>query len=415
MPSESEYSLAIIGGGASAAIMAANLHRSATRAAITIFDRDDRFARGIAYSTQKPEHLLNVRASNMSAFEDDPEHFLRWLRDNNYSYGAIDFVPRMIYGAYLRSVLKSAGDVQLRPEHVINIQSKNGAYEIKTNENVSTFQKVILATGNCAPIMPAGAEILSIPDGYYNSPWQIDYQTLLSAENIIILGTGLSMIDCAASLDATGFKGRITAISRHGLIPMTHTDIANWPGFIAGGMPASVYEILKLVRDQIEMAQEQNIPWQVVIDSLRPFSNRVWTSWDQKEQQKFRKRIAPYWKIHRHRMAPEVAAIIQKLKDAKKLFVQSDRVISVSKTSESLLVIGKRDSYKADIVINCLGYGTNSPFSSFSENTSPGLFALGPALAGIYIETTAIPEIRSQAAAIAARIDAEYENNLAIL
>ena len=32
---------------------------------------------GVAYSTEEPAHLLNVRAESMSAWADAPDHFTR--------------------------------------------------------------------------------------------------------------------------------------------------------------------------------------------------------------------------------------------------------------------------------------------------------------------------------------------------
>ena len=188
MPSEPEHPIAIIGGGASAAIVAAHLARLSNPAPVTIFDRDDRFARGIAYSTQRPEHLLNVRAHNMSAIENDPEHFLRWLQDNRHNYGPADFVPRMIYGDYLAEILNTTRNrTSFEIAHVKNIRQTDGLFQLETSTGRANFKHVIVATGNSSPSMPAGAEKLSVSDGYYNNPWQADYVEIRDAKNIIIL------------------------------------------------------------------------------------------------------------------------------------------------------------------------------------------------------------------------------------
>ena len=46
-----------------------------TRSRVTLIEKREAVGRGMAYSTAQPGHLLNVRATNMSAFADDPLHF----------------------------------------------------------------------------------------------------------------------------------------------------------------------------------------------------------------------------------------------------------------------------------------------------------------------------------------------------
>ncbi|MGA3218569.1 MAG: FAD/NAD(P)-binding protein [Acidimicrobiales bacterium] len=72
--------VAIIGGGASGTLVAAHILREASSPYhIALIERSGRMGEGIAYSTGSECHLLNVPARYMSAFEDDPEHFVRWL------------------------------------------------------------------------------------------------------------------------------------------------------------------------------------------------------------------------------------------------------------------------------------------------------------------------------------------------
>ena len=70
----------VVGGGASGVLLAVHLLRHRPEGLIvTLVERRPELGAGIAYATRHPDHLLNVRASNMSAFPDDPGHFSRWL------------------------------------------------------------------------------------------------------------------------------------------------------------------------------------------------------------------------------------------------------------------------------------------------------------------------------------------------
>jgi uncharacterized NAD(P)/FAD-binding protein YdhS len=91
----------IVGAGFSGTLLAINLLRLGAH--VVLVERDSsRLARGLAYGTREPEHLLNVRASNMSAFPDDPGHFLRWMGFST-SEQANRFAPRLTYGAICAS------------------------------------------------------------------------------------------------------------------------------------------------------------------------------------------------------------------------------------------------------------------------------------------------------------------------
>jgi uncharacterized NAD(P)/FAD-binding protein YdhS len=54
--------------------------------------------------------LLNVRATNMSAFADDPLHFCRWLAENDDDAhgeqpGPLTFAQRRVYGRYIAELI----------------------------------------------------------------------------------------------------------------------------------------------------------------------------------------------------------------------------------------------------------------------------------------------------------------------
>ncbi|WP_210879485.1 FAD/NAD(P)-binding protein [Roseovarius autotrophicus] len=106
----------IIGGGASGALMATHLMHRAPEIRVTIVEKRGIVGCSIAYATDNPEHLLNTRVHNMSAFPDDPGHFLRWLRTRDEDCGATEqcFVSHATYGRYLESLVAPWRDDRLR-------------------------------------------------------------------------------------------------------------------------------------------------------------------------------------------------------------------------------------------------------------------------------------------------------------
>src|SRR5262245_2605168 len=101
----------IIGGGASGVLLAAHLLRTPqTPLIVTLIEQRAELGAGVAYSTNDKDHLLNVRAANMSAYPDDEEHFVRWLRDKvpavaHHLPSPFYFAPRHLYRDYLASLL----------------------------------------------------------------------------------------------------------------------------------------------------------------------------------------------------------------------------------------------------------------------------------------------------------------------
>jgi len=100
--------VAVIGGGFSGTLLALHLlRRCPASARIVLIERHGQFGRGPAYATGNPNHLLNVPAARMSAFHDQPGHFVEWLRRQPAGEALVaqGFVPRRLFGAYVRHQL----------------------------------------------------------------------------------------------------------------------------------------------------------------------------------------------------------------------------------------------------------------------------------------------------------------------
>ena len=177
MPKSSPKHIAIVGGGFSGLMTAVNLARLSRRPLqVTVINCRCPAGRGVAHGTRRPEHLLNVAARNMSAFRDEPDHFLRWLRTRSEfdTLPEIElrerFIPRMVYGDYLRSIkhhhLQSAdGLTPIKTEfvagEVLDIQPAGDTAVIRlANSTTLEANRVVLATGNEPPAPLPGSETL---------------------------------------------------------------------------------------------------------------------------------------------------------------------------------------------------------------------------------------------------------------
>jgi len=99
--------VAIVGGGCSGLLVAAQLFRQGFGGSVAIVEPRSALGRGLAYSTPYDDHLLNVPAGKMSALPSHPSHFLEWLRAGRIPEASPTcFAPRKVYGEYLSSLSK---------------------------------------------------------------------------------------------------------------------------------------------------------------------------------------------------------------------------------------------------------------------------------------------------------------------
>ena len=166
----------IVGGGFAGALQAVNLLRHGDARA-TVVERRPRPGRGLAYAAAHPDHLLNVRAGNMSAFPDDPQHFVRWLARHHPEH-ASGFAPRLVYGDYLSALLAEAaaasnGRLEIVSGDAVDVTHEDDvARVILANGRVLAADAVVLAPGNLVPYSPAGLDDADLPvDLYARDPW----------------------------------------------------------------------------------------------------------------------------------------------------------------------------------------------------------------------------------------------------
>lgn len=393
--------LAIIGGGASAALLLLHLARFEKTGgyAVDVFDRSSRFFRGVAYDTDYNIHRLNVRAANMSAYADDPDDFARWAA--RFQYGPDDFVSRPLYAKYLEERLRETitdTHVRLISDDVLSSRRANDdLYAVSGTQIHSAYHAVVQASGNVRLIQPARGEGVR---GYVAEPWHEEaYANLPGAgSRIVLLGSGLSAIDAISGLKMQDYKGRITVVSRNGWFPCTHAAPAKYAPFLGpeeASLPPS--QLMRRVRDEIEKAMRNGTPWQAVIDSLRGMTNTIWQGWDDNRRAVFLRRAFTAWNIHRHRTSPESLQGLEEFRADGQLEIVRDSIVRID---APLNLVCRGQTIAADRIINCLGYRYDEG-RDFEVSHK-----IGPARFGELFETTAIPEIRTQAADVAAALAA---------
>ncbi len=354
--------VAIIGGGFAGTLLAINLVRHGGPRATLIERHAGQLARGVAYSAAHAEHLLNVRAGNMSALRDDPDHFVRWLQARGAG-DARTFVPRRVYGDYLRDLLMEtiAADptrLALAQGEVCALTRDGAGFRLTLAEGREmTADAAVLALGNLPPHTPPGIDPSVLAEGCYREdPWAGDIaEGLCDDDQVLLVGSGLTAIDAALLLDANGFGGRTLALSRRGLAPRRHADSP--PVQPLRERPAA--SLSALVRHVRCVAGEQG--WRGAVDSLRPVTQMMWGAADAATRARFLRHLRPYWDVHRHRLAPAIAEAVDGLMARGRLTIAGGKLVRVAPDGAGAIVDWRPrgqdgvETLRVARIVNCTG------------------------------------------------------------
>jgi uncharacterized NAD(P)/FAD-binding protein YdhS len=446
--------IGIIGAGYSGISVAANLQRFAQRPLHIMLFEKTKTGLGPAYSTYNPVHLLNIPAENMSAFPDRPDDFVNWLKNSSSAKNFLNlnldlscqYLPRMLYANYLKDILNRINDTnklvnfEYVAMEVANIEDLQNHFNvILHNGNQIKADKIILAHGNLSPrnFFPN----IHYPSNISN-PWNYAAIEKINKHSpVLILGTGLSMVDVMISLLSQGHTAPIFAVSRRGLAPQSHQDFTEKFVIETSQLPRTLRELIKYFRPALQNSAANAKNWRAVFQALRPVTQDLWRSFNLREKQSFIKHLLPYWDSHRHRIAPDVAAAIALARDNEQLKILAGSVIAATKNGDSIQVeikLRRKSSNEllrlnVSNIINCTGPSSgrvseteNSLLANLftkgiivndelnlglatteeglllnKQGKHNGMFTLGPPCKGLLWECTAVPDIRTQSANLA--------------
>ena len=452
--------IAIIGGGCSGVLVAAQLLRQAqSPLRVLLFERMTDVGRGVAYGTENHEHRLNVPAARMGAWPEDIGHFQRWAaaRAGTPGYPAAvepgDFLPRWIFGEYLRATLAETraaaapgvGFEEIKGE-VTDIEMETGAVRLRCGDGRAfAADRVVLALGNLPGEYPIRRPLpIYQSQRYVHVPWRQGALAGIPPESdVLIVGAGLTAVDIVLELQSSGHRGVVHALSRRGLLPQVHRPAPAYRPFLeAETPPATIRGLFRRIRAEVRVAQAAGLDWRPVLDAIRSRTPALWAALSWEERARFMRHVRPFWEGHRHRLAPEVAAKIDALRAAGRLHFYAGRLEKLTELPEGvearfrLRYRPRWQTVKVAKVINCTG--PRSDYSKYQHpllinllarglidhdplalgiNATPEgqvlayrggpvawLYTLGAPLKGVLWECTAVPEIRTQAKSLATRL-----------
>ncbi|MFE6686366.1 FAD/NAD(P)-binding protein [Streptomyces sp. NPDC057743] len=442
--------IAVIGAGAAGSLTATRLlqhaDRHRLRLDVWLIDPARENGRGPAYGTDDARHLLNVPAGRMTAFAEDPAHFVHWLADWHPQLADHDaYVPRALYGRYLSHVLDDTARrstcARLNRVHARAIGTAQHADAtlsfLLSSGRTLRVDAAVLALGNLAADCRWAPEALRASHRFVASPWTPDALAAVPpGADVLLVGTGLTMVDLTLSLQRP--DRTLIAVSRSGLLPQPHAaqPLPKSPPPAVTG-PPGLDAFRRAILTHLSRARREHGDWRPGFDSLRPLTTTLWRQLPPADRARFLKEHLRLWEVHRHRMPPPTAAAVRRARELGQLRLASGHLTDATVTGDGVRVrLSTGCTLDVGAVVNCTGsrsdVGTlDDPFlhSLFKTglarphatglglgatrngrllsargrgDTTAPLWALGSLLRGELLETTAIPEIRVQADEIAA-------------
>jgi uncharacterized NAD(P)/FAD-binding protein YdhS len=454
----------IIGGGLSGSMLAAQLLRLPGKRRVLIIEPRSELGRGEAYSATELGHTLNGNAARMSVDPDNADDLTQWLTqfiaeggwpqsDEQHVPVAELFPPRGIFGLYVQQRLAEAQALGARQgssvEHVrgevtdLQVDQQGVVLSLADGQSLQG-RFAVLATGMYAASRTPQRESSGLNAAAVD-PWDVGaMQQLDPLARVLIIGSGLTMVDAVVSLQQAGHRGPVQVFSRHGLLPHVRRQPPAWVDFLGEDHRIrSTRQLLRKVREQCQLAIESGIDWQAPLDTVRANIGRLWNQASDAQRRQFVRHVRPWWESHHHRSPPLSAALLAQLIDEGRVTVQAASLqgLETLPTGQLQIRIRRRGQAQSSTVIGdalinstgieydwrrvdrplprqllargliqpgplALGIAADKGAAVLDAQgqVSNRLFAMGPPLRGMWWESTAVTDVALQAKALAARL-----------
>lgn len=454
----------IVGGGLSGTMLAVQLLRLPGRRTILVIEPRAELGRGEAYSAVELGHTLNGNAARMSVDPDNADDLTQWLTDHIAGGGWPEsdqqhvpvselFPPRGLFGVYVQQRLAEAQQVgaqhgstvgHVRAE-VVDVQASSDSVLLTLSDGQHLQGAfAVLATG----MFPAARTPQKESSGLNAAaldPWDVAAMRQLDPQStVLIIGSGLTMVDAVVSLEQAGHRGPIEVFSRHGLLPHVRRQPPAWVDFLAEDHSIRTpRQLLRELRRHCRDAIAQGIDWQAPLDTVRAHIGRLWSQASDVQRRQFVRHVRPWWESHHHRSPPLSAELVERLHREGRLRIQAASYKGLEPVSgdgvsirirprgepETRVVQGAALINSSGIEYDwrrvarplpqqllarglvrpgplALGIAAAVDGAVLDEEgrVSNCLFAMGPPLRGMWWESTAVTDVALQAKALAARL-----------
>ncbi|WP_192551924.1 FAD/NAD(P)-binding protein [Pseudomonas sp. IzPS59] len=457
----------IVGGGLSGAMLAVQLLRLPGRRQILVIEPRAELGRGEAYSAVELGHTLNGNAARMSVDPDNADDLTQWLTAHIAAGGWPEsdqqhvpvselFPPRGLFGVYVQQRLAEAQQVGARHgstvEHVraevIDVQASADSVQLTLSDGQRLQGAfAVLATG----MFPAARTPQKQSSGLNAAgldPWDVSAMRQLDPQStVLIIGSGLTMVDAVVSLEQAGHRGPIEVFSRHGLLPHVRRQPPTWVDFLAEDHSIRTpRQLLRELRRHCRDAIEQGIDWQAPLDTVRAHIGRLWSQASDVQRRQFVRHVRPWWESHHHRSPPLSAELVERLHREGRLRIHAASYKGLEPVSGGGVGIRVRRRGESEThvvqgaaLINSSGIeydwrrvdrplpqqllarglvqpgplalgiaaAVDGAVLDAQGKVSQRLFAMGPPLRGMWWESTAVTDVASQAKALAVRLVAQ--------
>ncbi|WP_064117570.1 FAD/NAD(P)-binding protein [Pseudomonas fluorescens] len=454
----------IIGGGLSGTMLAVQLLRLPGQRKIFIIEPRAELGRGEAYSAVELGHTLNGNAARMSVDPDNPDDLTQWLTAHIAGGGWPEsaeqdvpvselFPPRGLFGVYVQQRLAEARTVGVRHgssvEHicaeVIDLQIDGDSVQLSLSDGQRLKGAYsVLATGMFAAARTPQKQSSGLNAAALD-PWDVAAMRQLDPQStVLIIGSGLTMVDAVVSLQQAGHRGPIEVFSRHGLLPHVRRQPPAWTDFLGADHGIRTpRQLLRQLRRQCRNAIAQGIDWQAPLDTVRMHIPRLWSQATDAQRRQFVRHVRPWWESHHHRSPPLSAALVERLHSEGRLRIQaaSFKALEPSPEAGVRIRIRRRGESQTCVVqgaalINSSGIeydwrrvarplpqqllargliqpgplalgiaaAVDGAVLDVEGRAADRLFAMGPPLRGMWWESTAVTDVALQAKALAVRL-----------
>lgn len=454
----------IIGGGLSGTMLAVQLLRLPGQRRILIIEPRAELGRGEAYSAVELGHTLNGNAARMSVDPDNPDDLTQWLTAHLAAGGWPEsaeqnvpiselFPPRGLFGVYVQQRLAEARVVGARHgstvEHVraevVDLQTDADSVQLTLNDGQHLNGAcAVLATG----MFPAARTPQKDSSGLNAAaldPWDVAAMRQLDPQStVLIIGSGLTMVDAVVSLEQAGHRGPIEVFSRHGLLPHVRRQPPAWVDFLAQDPGIRTpRQLLHELRRHCRDAIAQGIDWQAPLDTVRANIGRLWSQATDVQRRQFVRHVRPWWESHHHRSPPLSAALVERLHNEGRLRIQAASFKGLEPSTQNGVSIRIRPRGESETrvvhgaaLINSSGIeydwrrvarplpqqllarglvrpgplalgitaAVDGAVLDAEGQVASRLFAMGPPLRGMWWESTAVTDVALQAKALAVRL-----------